>query len=72
VGRVVVAAEDAQRGQSVANARVLALVLGKQRLLDCGAALLEHQGCREELAFLAGEMRLQLASNLDECSLEVA
>ena len=58
--RVVIAAQHAQRGKSVANARALTLVLFKQCFLNRGAAPLECQTCREEHALLACESWLEL------------
>ena len=70
--REVVAAQLAQRGKSIAHARVLALVLFKQRFLDSGAASFECGARREEQTLLACEMWLELPPNLGERSLEPA
>ena len=69
---VVVVAHRPQGGEGAAELRVLGFVLGKQLLLDRRTGLLRGDAGREQLVLLAGQVRLQLASDLTEETLRVA
>ena len=69
---IVVAAQDPQGAERAPERRVLGFVLLEHELFDGATRLVGGDAGREQLVLLAGQVRLQLASDLAEATLSVA